>query len=529
MRISQSVALGLTVVTLILADTDDVSARHERGDRSPPSRASTLERAVKFIGGVEALSQLESFSIDARGKRWVLDEGENPGEGASNPGTFKLNLHYDVSGDRLRLNYPSINAFGVERQVDEIVTADLGYTDGQDGNFVPAARSAMLSDRVASIRKHQRLMNPHLILRDLVNERISAREVKSRWRRRSSVRILEVEDEVSPLRVYVSSKSGRILRITTMESDPLRRDVPLDFWYLGWHTSGKSLKFPKIVAVVYDRNLVQLELRKRVRINDDLDANMFDIPDDVTPVFDADLAARGALNHQHLQSFAALGFPRDGRQPHVVGNELSTGVYHLVGGSHHSLAVEQHDNVVVVEMPLEEFRAQAILDWVDDNIGKPVTHAVQSHHHADHSAGIRTFYAAGAEIVAHERAIDFYEDIFEAPSELAPDALSLDPTGGALRSVPADGFTQIDDDRTPVSIYTFDDHAQDMVIVEAGGVVFVVDSYSPNPAATALSPGGLALHQRILDLGLDVQSIAGGHGGVISFRLFSELAQSSGN
>jgi hypothetical protein len=61
-----------------------------------------------------------------------------------------------------------------------------------------------------------------------------------------------------------------------------------------------------------------------------------------------------------------------------------------------------------------------------------------------------------------------------------------------------------------------------MVIVYVGGagVVFVSDLYSPNPAATSAGAGGQLLYDRITELGLEVETIAGGHGGSISFEDF---------
>jgi len=63
----------------------------------------------------------------------------------------------------------------------------------------------------------------------------------------------------------------------------------------------------------------------------------------LSEVIAAELAARGEAHHQFLQNFAALDFPRDGLQTEVVATELAPGVFHLTGGSHHSLAVEQAD------------------------------------------------------------------------------------------------------------------------------------------------------------------------------------------
>lgn len=54
-------------------------------------------------------------------------------------------------------------------------------------------------------------------------------------------------------------------------------------------------------------------------------------------------------------------------------NKLAEGVLYLTGGTHHSVAIEQKDHVVLVEAPQSEARAQAVIDKVKEVIpGKPI-------------------------------------------------------------------------------------------------------------------------------------------------------------
>jgi hypothetical protein len=61
-----------------------------------------------------------------------------------------------------------------------------------------------------------------------------------------------------------------------------------------------------------------------------------------------------------------------------------------------------------------------------------------------------------------------------------------------------------------------------LIYVRGPGVVFVSDVYSPNPGAPA-GPGGQALQSAIEAAGIDVSTIAGGHGGVIDYATFESL------
>lgn len=108
--------------------------------------------------------------------------------------------------------------------------------------------------------------------------------------------------------------------------------------------------------------------------------------------------------------------------------KLSDGVFLIAGGSHHSVAVEFADHVAVIEAPLNEQRSLAVLDAVAKVIpNKLVRYIVNTHHHFDHSSGLRTYIAQGSTLVTHRDNADFYERVMlhPAPRTLMPDRLAM--------------------------------------------------------------------------------------------------------
>ena len=82
---------------------------------------------------------------------------------------------------------------------------------------------------------------------------------------------------------------------------------------------------------------------------------------------------------------------------------LAPGVFHIAGGSHHSVAIDQADHIVVIEGPQSEARSLAVIAKVKETIpNKPIRFLVNSHVHFDHSGGLRTWVDEGATIVTHE-------------------------------------------------------------------------------------------------------------------------------
>ena len=77
-----------------------------------------------------------------------------------------------------------------------------------------------------------------------------------------------------------------------------------------------------------------------------------------------------------------------------------------------------------------------------------------------------------------------------------------------LMGVPAEGVV-LDSSVNPVHVVAFPNpHADDYVVVEAGGVLFLVDIYNPGTGA----PIAPELLEAIDGLGLDITTVAGGHG-----------------
>jgi hypothetical protein len=106
-------------------------------------------------------------------------------------------------------------------------------------------------------------------------------------------------------------------------------------------------------------------------------------------------------------------------------NKLAKGVYYLTGGTHHSVAIEQKDHVVLVEAPLNEARSEAVIAKTKETIpNKPIKYLINTHAHFDHSGGLRTFIDEGATIVTLQANKPYYEKVWAQPRTINPDKLA---------------------------------------------------------------------------------------------------------
>jgi glyoxylase-like metal-dependent hydrolase (beta-lactamase superfamily II) len=204
----------------------------------------------------------------------------------------------------------------------------------------------------------------------------------------------------------------------------------------------------------------------------------------------------------------------------VNAQKLADGVFYLTGGTHHSLAVEMKDHIVLVDTPNNEQRGLAVIAKTKELVpNKPIRFLVTSHHHWDHLSGIRAAMAEGATIVTSEKNKAFIERVAKAPHTLKPDRQAAAKKPVTVQTVGAKGI--LTDGTRTVELYTLSNylHAGDMLIVYLPNekILAEADAFTPPAAATAsLSPLAVPYAQTLYDniqrLRLDVQTIAPFHG-----------------
>lgn len=489
-----------------------------------------LDDAVDALGGQEILQRLRTLTVEAAGVRSVLDEGLLPGDAPLGWGRFVTKSNIDIAGARLAIDYTRdieapILGGDVTLQAREVTDGDLGAISGQSSIFsLEPGDSAMLSDRLRALQVHTRLLHPYWLMHDVLANRSAVRRGDDVSRDGTSYSTLIIDAEPAPITLFVAPGTGRIDGAETTVNDFLRRDSALEVEYDDWQPSGE-LAFPKTVTMTMAGHVIFQTTRSSLAVNEVLSDGLFAFPDGVEPEFDAQLAQRGNSSHQYYHTFAGIGAPRDGIQTQFTAVPLAEGVHHL-RSSHHSLAIEQSEGIVIVEAPLDEIYAQALIDWASETFpDKPITHVISSHHHVDHSAGLRAFVAAGAAVVLHEAGRDFFAGVFEAPSTLLPDQLQDSPTQARIVTAGANDRLVLDDSLRPIHVYPMPTaHAGDMVIVHVPGpdILFVSDIYNPG---LPLSPSDTteALYQSIVARQIPVSLIAGGHGSTATLDELAEM------
>jgi len=198
---------------------------------------------------------------------------------------------------------------------------------------------------------------------------------------------------------------------------------------------------------------------------------------------------------------------------------LAPGVWHVTGGSHHSVVVEFNDYLAVIEAPLTEERSLAVIAEAKKLApNKPIRYLLTTHHHFDHTGGLRTYAAEGATIVTHQSNVPYFEKTVVAPATIAPDTQAKTPKPPTFQGV-SEKYV-ITDGKQTIEVYPTagDTHTKEYTLLYLPGprILVEADAFSPGPPDAPVPPmpppNAVALDDAIRNLKLNVTTIAPIHG-----------------
>ncbi|MES2626219.1 MAG: MBL fold metallo-hydrolase [Pseudomonadota bacterium] len=306
------------------------------------------------------------------------------------------------------------------------------------------------------------------------------------------------------LGLYIDRQTSQLKAFSAIDTETMWGDTNA-IYVLGDYRPVGSVTLPHALEIRKDDGVYATVQYDSMLVNDSASLAVLTVPADVTGQADEVVAVEGS-------AWAPLQW-----------NAVAANVTHALAFSHHSMVVEFPSFVVVVEGAYTEAQSLTLARLIEENIGKPIRYVVPTHPHFDHTGGLRALASLGANVLVaagHEAEI---RRIIESPHTNPADALAQKISEGATvgQVEVFTGMTEISDGDQTLQLFevTGIPHVSPKVLayVPSTGVLFQSDLFFGAPG-----PDASALYKAITDLGLNVQQIVGGHGGVLAFQTLAD-------
>ena len=299
-----------------------------------------------------------------------------------------------------------------------------------------------------------------------------------------------------------------LLGFEVTDTEAMLGDVRAEYRLADYREAG-GLRLPHTITVRKGGQPYSEVKFESAAVNDPAAAEVFAIPESAAAQADTAIAA--------------------GEYSPVTLTKVADGVYFARAYSHNSMVVEFPSWLAVVEGAYTEAQSATLVRELARQFPmKPIRYVVVTHHHYDHTGGVRGLAAVGATVLVekgHEAAL---RTIVDSPHTNPPDALELArkaKTAGAIEV-----FTEkkvLSDGGRSLELYAIhgNPHVDPKVLayVPHARALFQSDIWIPGVGAPA-GPDAVHLLQAVRDLKLRVDVNVGGHGGVAPFSELEKAA-----
>ncbi len=459
-----------------------------------PPEQQLVNDAAKALGGVERVQAITTVVLEGEGTQYNLGQDVRPDAIGQTFSVTEYKRAIDLPGARAKTeltrtpNFDFFQGPAPQRQVQGI-DGNVGY------NVAPNGTAARIPDAAAADRHAELYHYPLVAVRaalDLAAQRTNVR----------------TEGNETLLDVTAADGQAYTLGLDTMTKLPTRVITKT------YNTNLGDVAIETTFDGYQDTAGLQLPARLTTRTDEFTTAEVRLTNQTVNVTLD-DLAAPA----EPSSAAAISGTP----PANVTVEQLAKGIWYLAGQSHHSVLVEFNDHALLIEAPQNETRALAVIAKARELLpNKPLTQLVNTHHHFDHSGGVRAAIAEGLTVITQEGNAQFFERVAQRPHTIVQDALAKNPQ--PLKIEPVSGEKVITDGTMTLNLYAVTSaHSETMLIgyFPRERLLVEVDLYTPGAAAQTFAGKFL---EDLKGRNLKIDRIVPLHGAVAPFAQLEKEA-----
>ena len=454
-----------------------------------------IDDAMQAVGGRSAVEAAKTLTIEGEGVNYNLGQDMKPEASDQQFAIAAYKRQIDLANGRQRVEQTRTPKFayfqGPQPQTQ---------VQGLDGAIAYNVNAQGQPSRIAALaetdRRHDLYHHPLTLLRATMDPKTTVTNVRSV----GTARQADIVTAAGPMVTLSIDAAGVPLSASSKTYHPNLGDIVVTTTFGDWQDVGE-LRLPARFSTTIDE-FTTAEIRATQQTLD-------------TEV--GDLAAP-----------AAVAGPRAAPPAiNVVVQPVGKGVWLLAGGSHHTALIEFSDHLMLIDAPQSEARTLAVIAKAKETVpNKPLTQLVTTHHHFDHTAGLRAAIAEGMNVITHSGNKEWVERMANRPHTIQPDTLAKAATRLVVETVD-DEKTYSDPSMTVQLFHVAGNPHSDtmlMAYIPRERVVIEVDAYSPGPGPHIYAAN---LLENIQKRKLRVDRIVPLHGAIGSFAEFQKVVPQS--
>ena len=454
--------------------------------------------AMAALGGRSRVEAVKTLTIEGEGVNYNLGQDMKPEAATQQFAISGYQRQIDVANGRQRVAQTRTPKF-LYFQGPQPQTQILALDGEIAFNVNPKGESSRLAALAETDRRHDLYHHPLKLLRSTLDPKTTIAGVRGTGNARQA----DIKTAAGPLVTLTIDAAGVPLSISSRAYHPNLGDVVMTTAFGDWQDVN-GLKLPgRFTTKVDDFTTTEIRASKQT--------------------VDAEVGA--------LRAPAAVvngPGPLPGPPPsNVVAESIGKGVWFLAGQSHHSVLVEFTDHLLLIDAPQSEARTLAVIAKAKSLVpNKPLTELVTTHHHFDHTAGLRAAIAEGMTVITQAGNKAWAENMARRPHTIQPDTLARNAT--RLEVIGVDDTHELKDQLNTVVLYHVagNPHSDTMLMayLPRDRVIVEVDAYAPGGT---YFPYAANLLENIQKRNLRVDKIVPLHGAIGPFAELVKVAKGS--
>lgn len=504
------------LIAIIVFSFINLSAQNtEFSINSQQKARQILESSIEAFGGIEVVKKGRNFSMKIGGVSSNLFQDETPKTAGFE--AWKLERTVVYQADQQRLYH--------DRKVSDVNSpyvwqARQVIRDGEGFDIIVRENWAMKM-RDSSLENYTEILQllPQNIIADA-------------WERAATLRFLgeaTIEGKKQNvifsrlstgqmLNLFFDANTNLLTKIDSFNTTNVQGDTLNEIYFRGYKSAERTM-IPSSRTAYQNKILRYENLYSEVKLNPQVDEKLFELSPNLIKLDVAETKA------------------------HVI--KMADGVFLIrsLAGGFNLMFVEFKDFVVAIE-PVEEnvvngISAESVALIKKTIPNKPIKYVILTHHHGDHSAGVRAFMAEGATVITSKGNVEYVNRVAKAKFTFAPDSYAKNPKPVQVKTVEENKMV-ISDETQTVEIHQFAPltHVKEMLFIylPKQKILYQSDMFNPidvdakaipeddpwhgiNPANT------VDLWKTVNKLGLNIEKMAGSHGRIATMQEFVEAAE----